>query len=466
MDNKQKKRISIGKIVFITIGVILVLISMFLGGLITVLVVKYNQVSYEYEPPVEREETYVMPDYPEIIVDNEGTWQEGMDETAEDTESAETEAETVPPSAETEIEPEPAVETVTETEQETESAAQELVEVIDPNQQRDPGEDITVSVPAQKPAETKKPQTPEAADPAPETVAPVVNAPAAEQVYTAPSNPDASFANSPNAVSVYGKVPIYKVDQKDEDIFNILVMGTDSRDITADRGRSDAMIIVSYNKKDGSIKLTSLLRDSLVPIAGHDWNRINTAYFFGGVGLAINTVNDLYNLDIQNFVVFDLNGVEDFIDYIGGVDVTLTQEEVDLYKLYGWGKDLTAGENHLSGKYALNHMRNRTIGSDFARTQRQRDTIVAVMTKILTQKSLTEIYDIVDYAFGLVKTNMSAKTLASHAASLLGNVSKLSIESQNVPYADSYKNAWYNGMAILSFNISDAAKRINSFIYD
>jgi anionic cell wall polymer biosynthesis LytR-Cps2A-Psr (LCP) family protein len=75
-------------------------------------------------------------------------------------------------------------------------------------------------------------------------------------------------------------------------------MGTDSRDVTLDRGRSDAMIVVSYNSKTGSVKLTSLLRDSLVPIEGVGWNRINTAYFFGGVGLAVNTVNQLYNLDI------------------------------------------------------------------------------------------------------------------------------------------------------------------------
>lgn len=426
MKNKEKKRVSPAKIVFIVICVIVFLISAVIGGLITALIVKYNKVSYEYEPPVEREETYVMPDYPEIILDTEGKWQEGMDETTEET-VPETEAET---------EPEP----------ETEAETQENAEAAETNIQRETEK-----------SESKAAQT--ANDP-PETVAPVINQPA----YTAPSNPDASFANSPNAVSVYGKVPIYKVDQKDENIINILVMGTDSRDITADRGRSDAMIVVSYNKEDGSVKLTSLLRDSLVPIAGHDWNRINTAYFFGGVGLAINTVNDLYNLDIQNFVVFDLNGAEDFIDYIGGVDVSLTQEEVDMYN-GNWGSNYSAGMNHLTGKHALSHMRNRTIGTDFGRTRRQRDTMVAVITQILTQKSLTEIYDIVDYAFGLVKTNMPVSTLASLAASVLGNASKLSIESQNVPYTDSYQFAWYNGMSIISYDIADAAKRINAFIY-
>lgn len=93
-------------------------------------------------------------------------------------------------------------------------------------------------------------------------------------------------------------------------MLNILVLGTDSRNVTLDRGRSDTMIVVSYNKKEGTIKMVSLLRDALIPIEGYGWNRINTAYFFGGVGLAVNTVNQLFGLDIQSFVVVDINGAE------------------------------------------------------------------------------------------------------------------------------------------------------------
>ena len=78
-----------------------------------------------------------------------------------------------------------------------------------------------------------------------------------------------SFGRSSNAKNVYGSTPIYKVEQKDPDIINILVLGTDSRDVTKERGRSDAMLVVSYNKKTSTIKMISILRDSLVPIEGH-----------------------------------------------------------------------------------------------------------------------------------------------------------------------------------------------------
>jgi LCP family protein required for cell wall assembly len=263
---------------------------------------------------------------------------------------------------------------------------------------------------------------------------------------------------------VYGKVPIYKEKQKNKDVINILVMGTDSLDITRDRGRSDTMIIVSYNEKTGSIKLTSLLRDALVPISGYDWNRINTAYYFGGVGLAINTVNEIFDLDIQQFVVIDLNGTKNLINRIGGVDITLTAAEADLYNAY-WGTKYTAGVNHMEGEHLLGHMRNRSIGSDFERTRRQRDAIVAIFNKVIKEKSVSEIFDLIDYSFGIVKTNIPFSTLTSLATSVLGNVSKLKIESQTVPYADSFKYAWYKGKAIISFDIADAAKRINKFIY-
>lgn len=411
------------KIILIVICVVLLLILVPIIVLGINLLIKYNNTSYEYIPPVERESEYVMPDYPEIIIDTDGVWQEGIDLT-----------------------------------EETESSTESMEETEEP-------EEITTETSAPEtettPPETSAPET-ETYKPA-ETIAPVVNA-NTNTTYTPPSNPNASFSNSSNAVSVYGSVPIYKVDQKDPDIKNILVMGTDTRDVTSDRGRSDSMIVVSYNSKTGSVKLTSLLRDSLVPIEGHDWNRINTAYFYGGVGLAINTVNQLFNLDIQEFVVVDFNGVKDFINYVGGVDITLTAEEAELYSTE-YKKEIPAGLYHMDGAFALRHMRNRTIGTDFGRTQRQRDVIVAMMNQIMNQKSATEIYDIFNYSFNLIKTNISATDLVSLGASVLTNSSQLNIETQNVPYTDAYQFGWYGKMAILYFDIADAAARINDFIY-
>ena len=279
---------------------------------------------------------------------------------------------------------------------------------------------------------------------------------------------NASFGRNSNTVSVYGKTPIYKVAKKDPNIENILVIGTDSRDVTRERGRSDAMIVVSYNKKTDAVKMVSILRDSLVPIEGRGWNRINAAYSFDGVGLAVNTVNQLFNLDIQRFVVVDFNGVTDFIDKAGGVTISLTQAEVNYLSNYSGGKvHYEVGPNKFNGDRALAYMRIRKIDSDFGRTARQRNVIETLARKIVKEKSLSEIYDLTNFAFGLVKTNISISELTSVIGDIASSAIRkgLNIQSQHVPYSDAFAYKYYNGMAIISFNIDDAARRVNNFIY-
>ncbi len=275
-----------------------------------------------------------------------------------------------------------------------------------------------------------------------------------------------SFGRSSNAINVTGKTPIYKVEQKDPDIENILIIGTDSRDVTKERGRSDALIIMSYNKKTGQIKMTSVLRDSLVPIEGHGWNRINAAYSFDGVGLAINTINEIFDLDIQRFVVIDFNGVIDFIDAVGGVTINLTNAEYKVLKHYFPDKDLKVGENRLDGELVLDYMRIRRIDSDFKRTNRQRTVISALANEILNNKSIPEIYRLTHFAFKLVKTNITATELVSTVLSIAVNSKGgINIENQHIPYSDAFEYRYYNGMAITAFDIEDAARRLHEFIY-
>lgn len=420
---EKKKKLGAGKIILIVIASLLAVILIPSAIIFGSLVAQYNKLAYEKHHPVEREDEYVMPDYPEITIDTSGEWQEGVDLVPE-TEISEKES---PETEETETETDP-----------SESLYAEADKTSD------------------KPAETK-PQ---------ETLAPVINTPSETKTYAEiPRNEDASFGKSENVVSVYGKTPIYKVNQKSSDVKNILILGTDSRDVTLDRGRSDVMIIASYNSKKGTLKLTSLLRDSLVPIEGVGWNRLNTAYFYGGVGLSINTINQLYGLDIQEFLVVDFGGVKDFIEYVGGVDIELTEEEAALYSLYT-GRTISPGLNHLDPELALTHMRNRSIGNDFGRTKRQRDTITAVAKQLIATKSVTDLYDITNYAFSLIKTNISATELVTLATSVLANGSNLTIETENVPFSDAYQFAWYNGMSIISYDITAAGTRLNNFIYD
>ncbi len=408
MTEKPKKK----RILLRLLLILFILIFVVIAVPIAVLYVQYNNISYTPMTPVERPLEYVLPEYPEIIPGSEGI----------------TDIPDEPPATSEFIE-----ETSSDNDT-TEASAPETLPFIT---YTPPEGDSSLAGASASPKQNNS-----TASKAPKP------------------NTKNSFSNSSKVVNVYGKIPIYKVEEKNADIINILVLGTDSRDVTMERGRSDAMIVLSYNQKTGSVKMVSLLRDLLVPIEGHDWNRINTAYAFGGVGLAVNTVNQLFGLDIQHFVVIDFNGAKDFINYIGGVELILSKSEAKQA-----GVEYSTEPIQLDGTAALRHMRNRSSDNDFGRTERQREVITAVFRKIISEKSLAEILDITKYAMGMVKTNISASTLTSLAASVIGNVGDLAIESQSIPYKDAYQFAWYKKMAILSFNIEDTASRLQDFLY-
>ena len=405
-DNGKKKKKRAGRIILIVLCSILALAIAAVVAVGASLVIKFHSKSYEYQAPVEREGEYVLPEFPQVSFVNDSASESDEDDP---------------------VDPHDAAENLPEEEKEPEETSPEV-----------PHEAL--------PSIINTPTTPTYPN------------------YSPEYDRDASFSNASNAVSVYGSVPIYKVSQKDPNVRNILLVGTDTRDVTMERGRSDTMIVVSYNSSNGSVKMTSILRDTLVPIEGHDWNRLNAAYSWGGIGLCINTINQTFGLDIQEFVVIDFNGVRDFLDYIGGVDVYLTAEEAAYYNSK-FNRSLSEGMNHLTRDLALAHMRNRTLGNDYGRTRRQRDVITAAMRKILTEKSVADIYDIADYTFSLVKTNISATSIASLAVSVFSQGSGLSITTENIPFSDAYQFAWYNGLDIISYDIPSTAARLSRFIY-
>ena len=162
----------------------------------------------------------------------------------------------------------------------------------------------------------------------------------------------------------------------------------------------------------------------------------------------------------------DFVKVKDFINEIDGIDVTLTQAEADHYNKNGFmRKEVSAGICHMDGHMALTYMGSRKLDSDFKRTDRQRKVIELVARKIVEEKSIPEMYDLADFAFKLVKTNIPISDIIGVIPSIVRNGSALNMQSQHVPYSDSYVYKYYNGMAVVSFDIDEAASRINGFIY-
>lgn len=263
----------------------------------------------------------------------------------------------------------------------------------------------------------------------------------------------------PNAENVL----IAETEQKDEDVVNVLLVGTDTRDPNSDMGRSDSMMLVSFNKADKKTTAISFLRDTLVEIDGHGKSRLGHTYAYGGVGLTINTLNKNYGLDIQNYITINFENLVSVIDEIGGVTVYISEEEAEYYKQNGM-PDIYAGEVTLTGSQALAHARNRTLGSDFERTRRQRSVMYGIYRKIMQEKDPADLLPLINFCMEQVKTNMSVSEIYSLAKDVLA-IDDLRLQQAAVPKDGTYESINYKGMAVLEPDIEENKEYIDSLLY-
>ena len=283
---------------------------------------------------------------------------------------------------------------------------------------------------------------------------------------------------------------IYKVEKKDPNVENILIIGSDTRNLNQLKGsRSDTMIVCSYNKKTGKAKMVSLLRDSLVYIQGYGYNRLNATFSlgfskepkYGGISLCINTINQTFGLDIQKFVIVNFVGAADLVNMVGGVDVPLenvgkknsTDEKWYIEQNGGTATKNADGTYHLTGGSALIHMRHRYGSSDYKRTERQRKVITAVFRQVVASRDLTEIYDLVRAGFGMIKTNISLDEMITLAASVVSNGSNMSIGSTHMPRNGSFirynisaqKQVSTGGASVIKIDVAKEKQKIQEFLY-
>ena len=85
--------------------------------------------------------------------------------------------------------------------------------------------------------------------------------------------------------------------------------------------------MVPLKRKDKTLKLTSLLRDSYVEIPGYKANKLNSAYSKGGVDLLIETIEKNYKIHIDGYASVNFEAFEKLVDMLGGVTIELGKEE-------------------------------------------------------------------------------------------------------------------------------------------
>ena len=272
--------------------------------------------------------------------------------------------------------------------------------------------------------------------------------------------------------------PIAKTDSKDEEIVNFLLVGTDSRvaNNTDVEGRSDTMIVASYNKSENKITLVSFMRDLEVTRIGEKSKfkgKLNAAYSMGGVGELINTINleDNFGLDVQKYVSVGFAGFWLLVDGVDGVDVNLSKEEAyfinwrcaGLYKADDKNNRLKIlaeqnkraleevdGVQRIYGEQALWYCRDRYSevfggaaegednngNSDAGRIRRQQYMFKKLYEKVLSDFNFATLTAIYDYASSYISTNMNYADLIDLGFGVFQNHPE--IVSIRVPFDKEY----------------------------
>lgn len=208
----------------------------------------------------------------------------------------------------------------------------------------------------------------------------------------------------------------------------IALYGVDSRDSNLNTGtNSDAIILLSINKDTKEVKMVSVYRDTLLQIQSDSQitHKVNYAYQLGGALMSINTLNANLDLAISDYITVDFNAMADIINALGGVEVTVTEDEVNnlnknLAEQIGISGKYSegvheAGTKVLNGQQAVAYSRIRSTGKgDITRTMRQRTVLLGLVNKMINADSKM-ISNLIDVSFSCISTSLTKDEVTSLA---------------------------------------------------
>ncbi|MDD5922891.1 MAG: LCP family protein, partial [Eubacteriales bacterium] len=239
------------------------------------------------------------------------------------------------------------------------------------------------------------------------------------------------------------------------DYQNIVILGSDARAGESYKGsRTDAIMILSINKKTGKAKMISVMRDSYLRFSGSNgqnvYEKVTHAFAYGGAENTLSALNRAMDLNISQYVLFNWKAVTDAVDSLGGVEIDVKADEVDDLNRNGddtaknVGGTYTpvtgAGNMLMDGVQATTYCRIReTSGGDVARGNRTKIVFEAILSKAM--KNPLKLKSMMDTVLPELQTNFTKAELFKLALSSR----KMDI-TENLSWPKSYYGGIVDGM--------------------
>lgn len=175
---------------------------------------------------------------------------------------------------------------------------------------------------------------------------------------------------------------------------NILLIGSDTRGNDHDSlanisaQRSDTIMVVHIPANRQHIYVMSIMRDSWVTIPGDGQAKINAALSWGGVPLAVQTIESLIGVPIDHVALMDFDAFKGMTNALGSVIVDVP---IGFSSFFTPGETFAPGPQSMNGDQALDFVRERHAfpDGDYQRVRDQQLFIKAILDRVFSMDTLS-----------------------------------------------------------------------------
>ncbi len=257
--------------------------------------------------------------------------------------------------------------------------------------------------------------------------------------------------------------------QEDVDMEHYLLVGVDGWGLNEAGGaRSDAIILASLDYGRNRLTFTSFARDSIVhPAHRKGMVKLNTLVRSAeGERVLIDYLCDTYGIEIGGYFVINFSGAVDVINAIGGIDIELSQAEVDYVNHHAGQYEkypLSPGVCRIGGAQALYYMRCRSLDNDFGRQGRQGKVLRALMDELAEITPLRAML-LLDDVLGMYRTNLSSGQQLELALKALA-LRRAEVTTHSLPPEGGYRYGKDSqGASGLTFDLEDSRARLHEWL--